>query len=106
MSDNAMAELSFSFSASLWKYSGEGAAWYFVTLPKDRAERIKFLQGGRRRGWGAVRVEVMMGDTRWKTSIFPDSSSGSYLLPVKAAVRKAEKISEGNVGIFNIEVFI
>ena len=50
----------------------------------------------KRRGWGAVRVMVTMGSTKWETSIFPDSRTNSYILPLKADVRKKEGISAGD----------
>jgi Domain of unknown function (DUF1905) len=86
------------FSAVCWLYSGKGA-WYFVTLPQDSAAEItyfsKALNGGKRTGWGSVRVTVQVGKTIWQTSLFPDSKNKSYVLPIKAAVRKAEDIIEG-----------
>lgn len=86
------------FSAACWLYTGKGA-WYFVTLPQDNAAEItyfsKALNGGKRTGWGSVRVTVQVGKTVWLTSLFPDSKNKSYVLPIKAAVRKAENIIEG-----------
>lgn len=82
------------FSAELWEWTGK-AAWFFVTLPVDDAEDIREMVP-ERRGFGSVRVEVEIGSSKWKTSIFPDSSSGSYVLPIKKAVRTAEGIVEGD----------
>jgi hypothetical protein len=42
-------------------------------------------------------VEATIGKSKWKTSIFPDSREGSYLLPVKADVRKREELLEGDM---------
>lgn len=81
------------FTAKLWKWQGK-AAWYFITLPLAPSRDIKFAQGPRR-GFGAVRVDVSIGSTAWQTSIFPESKSGCYILPVKAAVRKKEKLATG-----------
>jgi hypothetical protein len=36
-----------------------------------------------------------VGETSWKTSIFPDRGSGGFLLPLKAYVRRREKIEAG-----------
>ena len=87
-----------AFTALCWLYSGKGA-WYFVTLPQDCATEIsyfsKVLNGGKRAGWGSVRVTVQIGKTIWQTSLFPDSKNKSYVLPIKAAVRKAENIVDG-----------
>lgn len=84
----------FTFTAVLFKYAAENA-WHFVTLPPDISARIKFLQAGRR-GFGSVRVKAIIGKTPFETSLFPDAQSGSYLLPVKAAVRRDEKIGHGD----------
>jgi Domain of unknown function (DUF1905) len=84
----------FTFTSPLWKYSGD-SAWHFVTLPADVAARIKFLQLGRR-AFGSVRVLATIGKSTFETSVFPDSKSGCYLLPVKASIRKAEKIGHGD----------
>jgi Domain of unknown function (DUF1905) len=37
-----------------------------------------------------------VGATSWRTSIFPDSKTGAYLLPVKKAVRVAEHLEAGD----------
>ncbi len=77
------------FTAPLWLYQGQGA-WHFVTLPKQTAKDIKALITGPCHGWGSVRVQVTIGNTTWKTSIFPYKEVESFILPVKLAVRKAE----------------
>jgi hypothetical protein len=85
----------FEFTADLWRYTGD-AAWYFVTLPHDVADDIDEITLDRRRGFGSVRVEVTVGSTTWRTSIFPDTKSASFLLPVKQAVRQAEGLDDGS----------
>jgi hypothetical protein len=82
------------FSGELWEWTGK-AAWFFVTLPADDSEDIREMVP-ERRGFGSVRVEVEIGSSRWKTSIFPDSTVGSYILPVKKAVRMAEGVDAGD----------
>ena len=80
----------------IWEASGEGA-WHFVTLPEDAADEIKAIMDGTvRRGFGSVRVEATVGPSTWRTSIFPSKESGSYVLPVKKAVRTAAAVEEGN----------
>jgi hypothetical protein len=81
------------FTAELWDYQGEGA-WHFLTLPTELAEDIRERMPPRR-GFGSVRVEATIGDTTWRTSLFPDKSSGSYLLPVKKQVRVANDLEPG-----------
>lgn len=86
------------FTAKCWLYSGKGT-WHFVTLPTDCAVEISYfskaLNGGKRTGWGSVKVTAQIGNTVWQTSLFPDSKSKSYVLPIKAAVRSAESIASG-----------
>lgn len=76
-------------------YQGKGA-WFFITLPKDISEEIKFFSGGKRRGWGSIRVTAKIKDTAWQTSLFPDSKAGAYLLPIKASVRKTQNLKAGS----------
>ena len=73
------------------------AAWHFLTIGGDVAAAIRAAAPGRSAAWGSVYVEVCIGGTRWKTSAFPSKDVGGYLLPIKAAVRKAEKLAEGDV---------
>ena len=83
----------YTLRGKLWIYPGNGG-WHFVTLPSGPAAEIKAFFSGDR-GWGSVPVRATIGGTTWKTSVFPDSKSGSYLLPVKAAVRKGEGLEAG-----------
>lgn len=88
----------FAFTGALWLYRGEKAAWHFVTLPQGLAVKIKALyrKTPAPPGFGTVKVSVRIGKTEWSTSLFPDKKSGSYLLPIKAAVRKREGLSAGD----------
>ena len=99
-----MATRRYALRAELWLYPGATAAWHFLTLPKKDAADIKKRFGAKARGWRSLPVAVTIGATRWKTSIFPDSKAGSYLLPVKAAVRKKEKLAGGTTVAFALEI--
>ena len=89
------------FSAPIWLYQGQGT-WHFITLPVDVAEQIRHLITGRRRGWGSLRVKATIGSTVWATSIFPYKELDSFILPIKAQVRKAEKLSLGDTVLTRI----
>jgi Domain of unknown function (DUF1905) len=99
-----MDNLDFKFNAVVWVYSGKGA-WHFVTLPKDAAEGIRFFNSAAK-GFMPIAVKAQIGETVWKTSVFPDSKSGSYVLALKAAVRKAERIAEGDEISVHLQVKI
>ena len=90
-----MAALACRFSGLVWQYDGP-AAWYFVSLPPDCADAVADTVVGRHGGFGSVRVEVTIGTSRWRTSLFPDSSRGTYILPVKKAVRTVEGLEDGS----------
>ena len=96
-----MADLAFAFTATLWEYQGKGA-WHFITLPEDISATIRMLT--QRSGFGSVRVSARIGETGWKTSVFPDAKSGCYFLPVKADVRRAAKVVAGDEVIVEIDV--
>jgi hypothetical protein len=85
----------FEFEAPLWRWQGD-AAWHFVTLPHDVADELDEIAAATRRGFGSVRVEVTVGGTTWRTSVFPDTTAASFVLPVKRAVRDAERLVEGS----------
>ena len=86
---------SYEFEAPLWLWQARRTdAWTFVSLPTDVADEVLDLVGDRARGFGSVRVEVTVGATVWRTSIFP--SSDTYVLPVKKAVRRAESLEVGD----------
>lgn len=82
------------FTAEIWEADAM-AAWAFVTLPRAAADEIRFAAGPPR-GFGSVRVEVTAGATTWRTSVFPDKASGSFVLPLKKAVRRSEGLEIGD----------
>ncbi len=86
----------YKVSGKLWLYPGESANWHFFTIPKKESAEIKEAFRGLTKGWGSLPVEVTIGKTKWKTSIFPDSKSGTFILPMKALVRKSEGLFEGD----------
>lgn len=91
-------------TAKLWIWSSDkaSASWHFLTIQGEAAEAIhalalmRRLETGRRRDWGAMKVKAIIDNTHWETSIFPQKDSGGWLLPVKAAVRKAHGLVAGD----------
>ena len=90
------------FTAPLWEWSARDN-WFFVTLPEHLADKIAEIQHAAG-GFGSVRVSVTVGGTTWTTSIFPDTTQGSYILPMKKAVRKAEGLADGGEVAVTLEV--
>lgn len=82
------------FTTRLWFHRDGPGAWCFATLPADVADEIRATT--ERRGFGSVRVRAVIGETAWDTSVFPDSATESYLLPVKADVRRRQQVDAGD----------
>lgn len=81
-----------SFSGPLVEWRGP-APYYFVEVPPEPAAQIRDAARLLSYGWGVVPVRVQVGETVWTTSLFP--RQGAYLVPVRAAVRRAEGLEEG-----------
>lgn len=94
------------FATELWIWDARRLdTWTFVSLPVDEAEEIKArTDDGLRRGFGAIRVRVTIGGSTWKTSIFPDATRGSYVLPIKKSVRRAEALDPGDTAKIIVEL--
>lgn len=84
-----------SFSGELRKYGGE-SSWWFISLPVEDAKDLEQFCSHRKRNFGSIRVTAKIGETSWQTSVFRDTKSNSYLLPIKANVRSTEKLIETN----------
>ncbi len=88
-----MDDEGWDFTATPWRWDARAESWVFVSLPQEVSDEVaERADDGAPRGWGAVRVEVRCGATTWRTSVFPDTARGCYVLPLKAAVRRAESV--------------
>jgi hypothetical protein len=86
---------SYSFEAELWLYPGE-AGWHFVTLPPDIADDIRVRTAGAGTAFGSIKVTAKVGEHSWQTSLFRDTKSDSYLLPVKKEIRNKAQVGAGD----------
>lgn len=89
--------------SKVWLYPGF-AGWHFVSLPKKESREIRTRFSAIKRGWGSLPVIVTVGKTQWRTSIFPDNKTDTYVLALKADVRKKENISMGGTISYTIEI--
>ncbi len=95
--------IGYDFIAPLWQWKGD-TPWHFITVPERISDEIAARMEGFARGFGSVRVRVRVGATEWATSVFPDSASGCYLLPIKKAVRAAEGLEVGAEARVHLEL--
>lgn len=57
--------------------------------------RLHRLEYGSQRGFGSVKVMARIGETRWKSSVFPQQKSTEWVLLVSKKVMRAEDLVEG-----------
>ena len=82
-----------TFTAALWIWDArESETWTFVTVPAELSDELRD-RSGPPRGFGSIPVEVSVGTSTWRTSVFPEKESGCFVLPIKSAIRKAESIA-------------
>lgn len=81
----------YNFDSRPWKYTG-ASAWVFISLPKDIAKEIRDNLKSEEEGWGRLKATAKIGNTEWKTAIWFDTKMNTYLLPLKAEIRKKESI--------------
>lgn len=82
--------MNFTFTASVWEWRGP-APYHFVSVPLEIAQEIKELASAVTYGWGMVPVAGKIGNTSFTTSLW--AKNGTYAVPLKDALRKAEGIS-------------
>lgn len=83
------------FESDVFRWDArDDSSWFFTAVPPELSDDIREIPRPSR-GFGSVRVRARVGATEWTTSIFPDSKSGSYVLPLKKAVRDAENLVDG-----------
>jgi Domain of unknown function (DUF1905) len=92
----------YEFVAELWRWESRADVWVFARLPDDVSAEIRDVPR-LRAGFGAVKVLVTLGGSRWSTSVFPESAQGAYVLPVKRAVRVAEHLGVGDAARIAVE---
>ncbi len=79
-------------------------SWALVALPPELSREVDDSLTAPPRGFGSVRVEVTVGGSTWRTSLFPSKELDSYVLPVKKAVRRAEQLDMDDSATFTIRV--
>lgn len=89
------------FEADLWQWRD---SWCFISLPVELSDQIRSVPRPPTPGFGSLKVSVTIGATVWATSIFPESKSRTYMLPIKKTVRSAESLDVGDTARVELEV--
>ena len=70
------------------------APFQFVVIPDEQSAEIEAVKSQVTYGWGVIPVTATIGRTTFTTSLFPRGDL--YLVPIKVAVRRAERIDLGD----------
>lgn len=86
--------IEYKFSAKPFQYatSADMIVWTIVLLPKEISIEIRESFKRLEEGWGRMKVNVKVGNSEWKTSIWFDTKHDTYLLPLNVKIRKKENI--------------
>ncbi len=82
--------MQFAFDATIIHWRGP-APFFYAPVPADAAEEIRRASKLVSYGWGVIPVEAVIAGVTFTTSLFP--KDGTYLVPLKDAVRKATGIT-------------
>ena len=91
------------FSGEIWTWRGP-APHHFVAVPEDECADIEATAALVTYGWGMIPVTLQIGGTEWTTSLWP--KDGGYVVPLKAAVRRAERLEVGDVVTIRLTVAV
>jgi hypothetical protein len=89
-----------TFDAEVWLWDQTPGSWVFLTIPDDVADELAAIPR-QPKAFGSIRVTARIGATGWDTSLFPDRRG--YVLPVKKAVRNAERLRAGETVIVTLQ---
>ena len=93
-----------------YEFEGEVHRWaanpafFLVSVPQDFSDEIREISDGLTAGFGSLKVEAQIGSVIWRTSIFPESKTGLFDLPLKAEVRKKNDLVEGSIARVTIDI--
>lgn len=83
-----------------WQFFGEAIEWrgpapyVFVPAPPDVGAEIREMSSRVSYGWGCIPCKVRLGQTEAETALFP--KDGTYLVPIRVSVQRAEGIKIGD----------
>jgi hypothetical protein len=93
--------MNLEFRGEIWFWKGP-SPWYFVTVPDEESRELEAASAFVTYGWGMIPVTAQIGTTAWRTSLFP--KDGRYIVPLKAAVRRAEGLGLGDTTALRLAI--
>lgn len=83
----------YTFSSMVWKHASTGG-WFFVSLPIAMSVEIRQQLKWQEEGWGRIKASAIIARSQWSTALWFDTKHQTYLLPIKAEIRKKESIEK------------
>jgi hypothetical protein len=93
--------MTIEFEGRIWFWKGP-APHHFVSVPPELGSDLRAISGAVTYGWGMIPVRAHIGDSAWDTSLFP--KDGSYIVPIRASIRTAEQLGEGDLVTIRLDV--
>jgi hypothetical protein len=94
----------------LARWQSDRGTYHLAVITGETAEEIAMharlyrLEYGRRRGFGSVKVMARIGETSWKSSVFPQTKSTEWILLVSKKVMRREDLAEGDPVTLQLEL--
>ena len=95
--------IQYDFTTRIWKHPGKGG-WCFVSLPTEISREIRAHFKWQEEGWGRMKVSAVVREVEWQTAIWFDKKRDTYLLPLKADVRKRAGLKIGEIVAVQIRI--
>ena len=99
MGAESLAEFSFETRAIYWRGP---SPFFFAPIPPEHVEELRQLARIVSYGWGMLPVEAQIGDIVFSTALYPKDET--YLLPLKAAVRRKANLTAGDLIVVGLTV--
>ena len=87
-------KIKYNFVGKVWQHSSPNG-WHFISLPTAMSNEIRENLKWQEEGWGRLKAEAAIGNIQWETAIWFDTKHKTYLLPIKAEIRKKAIIVTG-----------
>lgn len=93
----------YEFKAAVWQYNPP-RGWYFVSLPQAMAAEIRQLYRPHHKAWGRLPIQAKVASTMWRTALWFDSQSTTYVLPIKTVIRNSLRIETNSQLVISINL--
>ena len=71
-------------------------------VPEEQSGALRAISSQVTYGWGVIPVQARIGETEWKTSLFP--KAGRYLVPIRVSVQRSEHLGVGDTVTIRLEI--